>query len=65
MKTLLITTISIVLILIMGFSNDAPKAEEMAEKQLIESEILQDSAMIILKELHDKNDSLLVKYFGR
>ena len=64
MKTLLITTISIILILIMGLSAETPAIEDQAEEQLVESEMLQDSAMIILKELHDKNDSLLVKYFG-
>lgn len=64
MKTLLIATISIILILIMGLSAEVPTIEEQAEEQLVESEMLQDSAMIILKELHDKNDSLLTTYFG-
>ena len=64
MKTLLITTISIILILIMGLSAETPTIEDQAEEQLVESEMLQDSAMIILKELHDKNDSLLTTYFG-
>jgi len=64
MKTLLITTISIILILIMGLSAETPTNEEQVEEQLVESEMLQDSAMIILKELHDENDSLLTKYFG-
>jgi hypothetical protein len=63
MKTLLIATVSIILILIMGLSAEVPTIEEQAEEQLVESEMLQDSAMIILKELHDKNDSLLTKYF--
>ena len=64
MKTLLITTISIILILIMSLSNDTPTIEDESEKQLVESEMLQDSAMMLLKELHDKNDSLLTEYFG-
>lgn len=65
MKTLLITTISIILILIMSLSNDTPTIEDESEKQLVESEMLQDSAMVLLKELHDKNDSLLTQYFGK
>ena len=64
MKTLLITTISIILILVMSLSNDTPTIEDESEKQLVESEMLQDSAMMLLKELHDKNDSLLTEYFG-
>jgi hypothetical protein len=64
MKTLLITTISIILILVMSLSNDTPTIEDESEKQLVESEMLQDSAMMLLKELHDKNDSLLTQYFG-
>jgi hypothetical protein len=64
MKTLLITTISIILILVMSLSNDTPTIEDESEKQLVESEMLQDSAMVLLKELHDKNDSLLIQYFG-
>ena len=64
MKTLLITTISIILILVMSLSNDTPTIEDESEKQLVESEMLQDSAMVLLKELHDKNDSLLTQYFG-
>jgi len=64
MKTLLITTISIILILVMSLSNDTPTIEDESEKQLVGSEMLQDSAMMLLKELHDKNDSLLTQYFG-
>jgi hypothetical protein len=64
MKTLLITTISIILILVMSLSNDTPTIEDESEKQLVESEMLHDSAMMLLKELHDKNDSLLIQYFG-
>jgi len=65
MKTLLITTISIILILIMGMSSEAKTIEDIAEDQLVESKRIQDSAMLVLRELHDKNDSLLIKYFGR
>jgi hypothetical protein len=37
--------------------------EERVEEQIQQSEILHDTAMILLKELHDKNDSLIDKYF--
>ena len=41
-----------------------PKSiEERVAIQIEESEALHDSAMILLKELHDKNDSLIDKYF--
>ena len=37
---------------------------EVIEEQIEESEALHDSAMVLLKELHEKNDSLLTKHFG-
>ena len=40
-----------------------PDKMEVIEEQLEESEALQDSAMVLLKELHDKNDSLIDAYF--
>jgi len=64
MKTLLLATISIVLILIMGWRSETPEIEEQVEQQLEESQALNDSAMMYLKVLHDKNDSLLIEYFG-
>jgi hypothetical protein len=65
MKTLLVAGISIVLILIMGWRSETSTLEEEVEVQLQESQALNDSAMILLKELHDKNDSLLTEYFGK
>ena len=41
-----------------------PDKMEVIEEQIEESEALHDSAMVLLKELHDKNDSLLTQYFG-
>jgi hypothetical protein len=41
-----------------------PDKMEVIEEQIQESEALHDSAMVLLKELHDKNDSLLTQYFG-
>ena len=40
-----------------------PDKMEVIEEKIEESEALHDSAMILLKELHDKNDSLIDKYF--
>jgi hypothetical protein len=40
-----------------------PDKMEVIEEQIEESEALHDSAIILLKELHDKNDSLIDKYF--
>ena len=42
-----------------------PTKMEAIDEQLHESEVLHDSAMVLLQELHDKNDSLLVKHFGK
>ena len=40
-----------------------PSIEEKVDIQLEQSEALHDSAMVLLKELHEKNDSLIDKYF--
>jgi hypothetical protein len=65
MKTLLVAGISIILILIMGWRSETADIQEQVEVQLEHSQALNDSAMILLKELHDKNDSLLTEYFGK
>ena len=41
-----------------------PDKMEVIEEQIEESEALHDSAMVLLKEIHDCNDSLLSQYFG-
>jgi len=51
------------LALITALSMKPTSIEERVEVQLEESEALHDSAMILLKELHDKNDSLIDAYF--
>jgi hypothetical protein len=51
------------IVLITALSMKPTSIEERVEIQLKESEALQDSAMILLKELHEKNDSLIDKYF--
>ena len=53
------------IVLITALSMKPTSIEERVEVQLEESEALQDSAMVLLKELHDKNDSLLIKHFGK
>jgi hypothetical protein len=65
MKTLLVAGISVILILIMGLRSETSNIQEQVEVQLEHSQALNDSAMILLKELHDKNDSLLTEYFGK
>jgi hypothetical protein len=54
-----------IVVLITALSMKPKSIEERVEIQLQESEALQDSAMILLKELHDKNDSLIDKYFPK
>ena len=52
------------IVLITAISMKTDKME-VIEEQIEESEALHDSAMVLLKELHDKNDSLLTQYFGK
>ena len=52
------------IVLITALSMKTDKME-VIEEQIEESEALHDSAMVLLKELHDKNDSLLTQYFGK
>ena len=52
------------IVLITALSMKPKSIEERVQIQLEESESLHDSAMVLLKELHDKNDSLLTQYFG-
>jgi hypothetical protein len=51
------------LALITALSMKPTSIEERVEEQIQQSEILHDTAMILLKELHDKNDLLIDKYF--
>lgn len=57
-------TILSIVALFMALSIKPKDIQEVAEVQLQESEALHDSAMVLLKELHDHNDSLLTKHFG-
>ena len=54
-----------IVVLITALSMEPKSIEEKVEEQLQESEALHDSAMVLLKELHEKNDSLLTKHFGK
>ena len=49
----------------MGWRSETSDIQHEVEVQLEHSQALNDSAMILLKELHDKNDSLLTEYFGK
>ena len=51
------------IVLIAALTMKPKSIEERVEVQLEESEALHDSAMVLLKELHEKNDSLIDKYF--
>ena len=64
MKTLLLTGLSIIIIMIMSW---VPQEDPYVkyETAIIESEILTDSALLYLKELHEHNDSLLDRYFPK
>ena len=52
-----------ILAVITALSIKPKTIEERVEIQLEESEALYDSAMVLLKEIHEKNDSLIDKYF--
>ena len=54
-----------ILAVITALSIKPKSIEERVEIQLEKSEALHDSAMILLQEIHDKNDSLLIKHFGK
>jgi len=54
-----------ILAVILALSTDKPRIEDEVAEQIEESQKMQDSAMIELKRLHDINDSLLIKYFGK
>ena len=62
MKTLLLTALSVIIIMIMSLTpNQEPYREY--DELIIETKTLTDSAIMCLKMLHDHNDSLLDKYF--
>ena len=52
-------------VIITALSMKPKSIEEKVEIQLQESEALQDSAMVLLKELVHKNDSLIQAYFPK
>jgi hypothetical protein len=62
MKTLLLTALSVIIIMIMSLTPNEESYKEYDEL-IIETNNLTDSAIMCLKMLHDKNDSLLDKYF--
>ena len=54
-----------IVVLVAALTMKPKSIEEKVEEQIQESEALHDSAMVLLKELHDCNDSLLTKHFGK
>jgi hypothetical protein len=52
-----------IVVLIAALTMKPKSIEERVQVQLEESESLHDSAMVLLKELHDKNDSLIDAHF--
>jgi hypothetical protein len=64
MKTLLLTALSIIIIMLMSLTPNEESYKEYDEL-IIETNKLTDSAIMCLKMLHDRNDSLLDKYFPK
>ena len=64
MKTLLLTALSIIIIMLMSLTPNEESYKEYDEL-IIETNNLTDSAIMCLKMLHDHNDSLLDKYFPK
>ena len=54
-----------ILAVITALSIKPKSIEERVEIQLQESEALQDTAMVLLREIHEKNDSLIEAYFPK
>lgn len=54
-----------ILAVILALSTEKPTIEDKVSEQMQKSQKMHDSAMIELKRLHDINDSLLDKYFGK
>ena len=64
MKTLLVATLSVIIIMVMSLTPSQDPYQEY-EELIIETNNLTDSAIMCLKMLHDKNDSLLDRYFPK
>ena len=64
MKTLLVATLSVIIIMVMSLNPSQDPYQEYDEL-IVETNNLTDSAIMCLKMLHDKNDSLLDKYFPK
>lgn len=54
-----------ILAVILALSTEKPTIEDEMAEQMEKSQKIHDSAMIELKRLHDINDSLLIKHFGK
>ena len=64
MKALIITSIGVLIMMAWSWVSK-PTAQEEAEMIIEHAECTTDSALVYLKMLHDKNDSLLDAYFPK
>jgi hypothetical protein len=64
MKTVLVATLSVIIIMVMSLTPNQDPYQEYDEL-IVETNNLTDSAIMCLKMLHDKNDSLLDRYFPK
>ena len=64
MKTLLVATLSVIIIMVMSLNPSQDPYQEYDEL-IVETNNLMDSAIMCLKMLHDHNYSLLDKYFPK
>ena len=64
MKALIITSAGVLIMVLWSWVTNTLTPEQEAEVIIEHAEATTDSAMIYLKMLHDKNDSLLIKHFG-
>lgn len=64
MKVLIITSAGLLLMILWSWVTNTLTPEQEAEIIIEHAEATNDSAMVYLKMLHDKNDSLLIKHFG-
>jgi hypothetical protein len=64
MKTLLLTALCVIIIMVMSLTPSQDPYQEYDEL-IVETKNLTDSAITCLKMLHDHNDSLLDRYFPK
>ena len=65
MKALLITAGALIFMVLLSLGTNTSEIEEVVKHQMLNSKKLTDSALLELKYIHEKNDSLLDKYFPK